>query len=484
MKSIYQNLASCPFFIRWCRIVSLLGALSGCASFDFNQSIHQTNQRLSSFTESQLVLAQTQEQRETMNRAATELLKQPLTQTAAVQLALTNSPSFQVLLAQYWSSQANITQEGRLPNPIFTFERIRFVDEVEFGRLLAFGLLDLLTLPQRTHYAQQRNDKMQLQMAIEIVDLITQVRQSWVNAVAAQQNLKYAKQVLEAAQASSKLAQRLQERGNFSKLAAAQQRLFYADAITQWSVEQHHVVIAQEKLTRLLGLTEQQVQQFRLPEKLPELPLMMREPEEISQTLPAQRLDIQMAYLAYTAAVSAQGLNRIASLTDIELGVRHNTKFDHATDLKTPGHGYEISVRLPLFDNGTLQREAMNAQTLAAVNQLEEIMRSVGSHVRENYSAYRTAYDIAKHYQNEVTALHKTITEESLLRYNGMLIGVFDLLREASAQIKSVKAAITAEQQFWLADAALQATLIGKPMNTEIQRVANTDRTNNGEQQH
>ena len=61
--------------------------------------------------------------------------------------------------------------------------------------------------------------------------------------------------------------------------------------------------------------------------------------------------------------------------------------------------------------------------------------------------------------------LRKTIAEENVLRYNGMLIGVFELLADSREQIGSVIQAIDAQRDFWLADAALQATLIGRPMN-------------------
>ena len=50
-----------------------------------------------------------------------------------------------------------------------------------------------------------------------------------------------------------------------------------------------------------------------------------------------------------------------------------------------------------------------------------------------------------------------------LLRYNGMLVGVFELLADARAQIGAVVAAIEAQRDFWLADAALNAALAGAP---------------------
>jgi len=67
-----------------------------------------------------------------------------------------------------------------------------------------------------------------------------------------------------------------------------------------------------------------------------------------------------------------------------------------------------------------------------------------------------------------VVPLRKTISEENLLRYNGMLIGVFELLADARDQIHSVIAAIAAAEQFWLSDAALQASLLGKPTVTSV----------------
>ena len=44
-----------------------------------------------------------------------------------------------------------------------------------------------------------------------------------------------------------------------------------------------------------------------------------------------------------------------------------------------------------------------------------------------------------------------------------MLIGVFELLADAREQIMSVAQSIDAQRDFWLADARLQAALIGPP---------------------
>jgi outer membrane protein TolC len=178
------------------------------------------------------------------------------------------------------------------------------------------------------------------------------------------------------------------------------------------------------------------------------------------------------------ATAVAQGLNAITSFTDIELSVIRNTSIERADGHRTNARGFEVAVKLPLFDWGGLQRDAMSAQMLAAVNRLEATNRAAGSNLRESYSAYRTTYDIAKHYRDEIVPLRKLIADENVLRYNGMIIGVFELLADSRDQISSVIAAINAQQQFWMADAVLQSSIMGKPMM--MQSMGTASRTSGG----
>jgi outer membrane protein TolC len=83
--------------------------------------------------------------------------------------------------------------------------------------------------------------------------------------------------------------------------------------------------------------------------------------------------------------------------------------------------------------------------------------------VREAYGAYRTAWDVARHHRDEIVPLRQRIAEENVLRYNGMLIGVFDLLADARVQIGTVANSIEALRDFWVARADLDMALIGKP---------------------
>ena len=439
--------------------------LAGCASVNFDEAVSSANQTAGSFTGGALELSRSAQQNDARSKLAADLLSKPLSRDDAVQLALANSPAVQTMLAQSWANMSAANQAARISNPIFVFERMTFKDELELGRLLSFGLLDLLTLPRRFAIAQSQIAQSQVQLSASVIEQVTQTRQAWVRAVAASQTLQYAGQINTAAEASAELAKRMQQVGNFNKLQRARQQIFYADSTARLAAAQHGALAAREELVRQLGLTDAQAAQLQLPERLPDLPKEARAASVISSTATDQRLDVQLARGQLDAAGKSQGLNLITSLVDVEIGVRRDTVFDNAGGVGSAAarRGYELGIRLPIFDWGNARRDVMNARSLAAANSYEGTVRSATSQLRESYSAYRTAYDVARHYRDEVVPLRKTMAEENVLRYNGMLIGVFELLADTRDQISSVVTAINAYQQFWLADAALSASMTGKP---------------------
>jgi outer membrane protein TolC len=436
--------------------------LAGCASVGIDDALKQTNSSASQFTGGKLELSRTREQQEARTALSEALLDNPLSRDDAVRLALANSPSVQALIAQSWADIAAASQTGRLTNPVFSFERLRLGDELEVGRLLSFGLVDLILLPQRLSISRSRAAHAQVQLSGAVVDQVTQVRQAWVRAVAARQSLQYAEQVKESAEASAELARRMQLVGNFSKLQRARQQVFYADATTQLASARHNATAAREELVRALGLDDAQAARLKLPARLPDLPKSPREASEVATTAGEQRLDVQQARAQLEVAGKSQGINLLSTFIDVEAGVRRDTVFDGGS--RDTRRGFELDIRLPLFDWGSAQRDALNAQALAAANRYDATVRGATSQLREGYSAYRTAYDIARQYRDEIVPLRQTMQDENVLRYNGMLIGVFELLAEARDQITSVNNAINAQQQFWLADAALAASVIGKPV--------------------
>jgi outer membrane protein TolC len=245
--------------------------------------------------------------------------------------------------------------------------------------------------------------------------------------------------------------------GNFSKLDQAREQVFYAEATAQLARARQAGLAERERLTRLLGLWGEDIA-FSLPERLPDPPQAPREIADIEVRALKQRLDVQGAMQEAEAVAATLGLTRVTGFVSVlEVGYRHNSATGEERQT-----GYEIELRLPLFDWGGAGSRRAEYSYMQAVNRAADIAVRARSEVRETYADYRTALDLAKHYRNEIVPLRKRISEENLVRYNGMLISVFELLADARQQIASVNAYIEALRDFWIADANLELALTGK----------------------
>jgi outer membrane protein TolC len=445
---------------------AVLLVLGGCAGTAVEQSLGHAQQLSRDRLGAELHWLRSNDARREAQARVEALLARPLGADDAVRIALAYSPALQALLSESAADSAAAAQVARLPNPVFDFERLIRREggsrELEITRALSFSVLDLLLLPARLRLAEQQQGLHRLTLASNAVQAATEARRAWVAAVAAQQSLHYAQQVKASADASAELARRMQAVGNFSRLQRAREQAFAADAVAQLARASHAAHAGREALVRVLGLEAQQAARLTLPERLPDLPHEPRSEAAVAQAALDDRLDVQMARASLELAAREQGLSRITGIADgLEVGVVGQSETGAARR-----RGYELSVPLPLFDVGDVGRTRARAKALAAFHRAAQVSVEASSQVREGYAAYRTAYNIARHYRDEVVPLRRAIAEENLLRYNGMLIGVFELLADSREQIASVVQAIEAQRDFWLADATLQATLIGRPLAT------------------
>ena len=390
-----------------------------------------------------------------------ELLQQPLSADSSVELALLNNRGLQASYAALGIAEADLVRAGRLANPSVRLGRMAGHGVAEIERGMVFDLLGLLTMPLAKQVAQGRFAQAQLQAALDTVGLAGAARQAFFEAVTAQQLVGYFGQVMDAADASNELARRMAAAGNFNKLAQLREQAFHADATAQLARARHQAVATRERLARVLGLGAVQPA-FTLPDRLPDLPAEPTSPDDAEQTAMDMRLDVRMARREAESSAQALGLAQDTRFIQV-LHAGYQTKSSTGAQRS---HGYEIELELPLFDGGAARLARAQAWHQQAVDRAAHVTSDVRSEVRESYSAYRTAYDLARHHRDEVVPLRKRISEENLLRYNGMLASVFDLLADARDQITSVTAAVEALRDHWVAHSRLQATLTAQSPGT------------------
>jgi outer membrane protein TolC len=441
--------------------------LAGCAGFSADGGLgpaqQAAQQRLSN---KDLVWARSDAERDGIDTRVAELLRQPLSADAAVQIALLNHRGLQASFHELGVSEAELVQASRLPNPGFTFGKFSAGGEREIERSFHFSLARLVAMPWLRSAARATFEATQGAVALRVLEHGAAARKAWVHAVAAQEGVRYAQQVMRAAEASAELARRMQQVGNFSTLQRAREQAFYADAALGVARADQAERAARERLIRVLGVWGTQTA-FLLPERLPDLPPSAKDLPDVERMALAQRLDVQGARLAAQQSTAQLGLARTSRFADgLELGIERNSSNEGPTQ-----RGVEIGFTVPLFDGGAQATRAEHVQRQALLL-AEQAAIDARSEVREVYGAYRTAYDIARHHRDEIVPLRKRVLDENVLRYNGMLIGVFELLADARLQIASVNAAIEAQRDFWLAEAALDMALIGRPSMASMTPVA------------
>jgi outer membrane protein, multidrug efflux system len=441
-------------------LIAAAATLAGCATVSPDGNASDLNALTSGKTAgitAQVAVADTAATRE----AVAKLLGQPITAESAVRIALLNNPGLHASMATLGISDADRVQAGTLPNPHFSIGRFIEGDTVEIERALRFNIIGLIALPWRAKWQNQQHELAKLQAAQEVIKLAADTRKAWINAVAAQQTAQYMADAKLAAEAGGELARRMARVGNWSRLEQAREQVFLADASTQLSKSQQTAFSEREKLIRLMGLWGQQIE-FKLVDRLPDVPKAPQEINNVEERALRDRLDVRSTIAESGYVANSLGLVKASGFINaLEATYRRDTKFDNATGDKSVRKGWELELPIPIFDWGSANTTRAQNVYMQSVARVRQTAINARSEAREAYHGYRTAYDVAVHYRDEVVPLRKFINDEVLLRYNGMLLSVFDLLGDMRTQIMAVNGAIEAQRDFWLADADLQTTLTG-----------------------
>lgn len=432
----------------------LLGA---CASLSPDEGMAPLQSTARQQLQAELQTARTPQDQDRIAARVAELLRQPLSADSAVQLALLNNRGLQAGFQSLGIADAERVQASRLPNPGFRLGRLKQGEEREIERTLGLDLGALISLPLRRQQAQQGLVAQQREVALQMLALAADTRKAFYEAVAAQQTAAYRRDAREAAQAAAELARRMQQAGNWSALDQAREQGFLAEArlgALQAELAQGR---ARERLARLLGLASPDA--FLLPDRLPALPAQVEVPPDIERQALQGRLDLQAARARMEASARGLGLSRVTRFVDVlELDLKHNSASEAPRQT-----GVELGFEIPLFDWGEARVARAEAQYLQDAHLAAQAVIEARSELREAYQGYLSAHEVARHYRDELLPLARRVSEEQLLRYNGMFIGVFELLADARTQIGTVSASIEALRDFWIARADLDLALVGRP---------------------
>jgi cobalt-zinc-cadmium efflux system outer membrane protein len=427
----------------------LLAALVGCASPDpatnFADVQAVAQERIGAGLQ---WIRGTNEDAEVIQRAD-DLLKSPLSVEGAVQIALLNNRSLQATYEDLGIAQADLVKAGLLENPVFS-GAARYPSESprkpHFEFDLVGNFMSLLFLPARQQAASLELEEQKLKVTHAVLELASQTRTAYYEAIAGRQVADLRRLVAEAAEASSEFAKRLYDAGNVSELAWTLERDSFEQARLDWSRSESAASAARERLTRHMGLWGDRVN-WKVPEKLPDVPATEVSVDQAERLAMSRRMDFQASLREVQFAATTLGISRQQRWLGTDLEVGMSAERESGGDWAV---GPALGIQIPLFDQG----QARNLRGEAILRQREHRLTALAVDIRSEVRMLRDKLiqdrRRAEHLIKVVVPLREKAVELQQEKYNFMLSGTFELLESKRREFDAYQEYIEAVRDYWV----------------------------------
>ena len=427
--------------------------VAGCTSVPKDGGIESVQELVDAQIGRDNPASQLEPQNELTAEQISSLLETPLQAEDAELLSMRLNPQARANLLKVGIAEADYAQAGRIRNPGFTYERS---SEGEYSASLLFDIGGLLLMPLRREVELRRLEAARFDAAGAVIEHLADTRIAWIEAVTEQQLTQLVERSLESAAAANDMTRQMTALGHSSVAESAESEIFLGEMRSALTRQRLTELAARETLVRQLGLWGQTARELKFPDRLPALPRLLREYESVEGEAINRRIDVQVANANIEAMASNYDLTRRNPfLSSIELGPTLE-KGDEGTE-----RGFELEFSIPIFDAGGIANDKARFLFEQSQAQARSVAIAAASQARQALQTYRSYWDIARHYGDVLLPMRRRVSEEKLLRYNGMLLSVFDMLADVRASADLEASAIRAARDFWIAEARLQLALTG-----------------------
>lgn len=403
------------------------------------------------------------------DQAVESLLRTHLTVQSALAIALLNNRSLQAQFEEIGVSQAELAQASRLKNPVITANwrpPLNGPGMVNSDYGLTQNFLDLLTLPARRKIAARNLEIAQQHLAHDILLFSEEVQTAFYMLQARQQFALRLALIVEVNEAAADVAQRQFNAGNINQLDLHSQQLAFTQSRLDLARTRATARTERERVNRLLGLWGEQTV-WQITPDVPALPLDELSLDDVEAVAVTRRLDLAAARGEVVAVAYALNLKRNTRyFPGVDLGVSSERDLDGTWVL-----GPSIALEIPLFDQGQPEIANLTARYRQARRHFEALAVNIRSEVRESRDALIATREMAEYHQRFLLPQNRQLLGETLLQYNAMQMGNYDLLLAKQREQQAEQAAIEARRDYWIARTHLQIALGGgfTPATTSVE---------------
>jgi cobalt-zinc-cadmium efflux system outer membrane protein len=388
-----------------------------------------------------------------------EMLAQPLTAERAAQIALLRNAAFKVKLQEVGLAQAELAQAGIVENPRLhaSWRYPKGGGAQGTGRELgiSFNILDLFELPLRRNFAGSQLEQAKFRLGHEVLGLAAQVKQAFYEYQAAQQRLRLRRDTVESLATAVELSKRQRTAGANNKLDYANERAAHQEAEIALAEAEAETVATREHLSLLLGA--QGPAEWKVEDELPEPPPADPELAATEAAAVAQRWDLQAARREPLVLKQAMRINRLDMFSGVNVGIDSEREFDGAN-----GVGPSLELGIPLFDRKQAASARLKARLRQSYASADALEAEIRLEVRVASARLLAARKATFAYKRKLVPLRREVLDETLKRYNFMLLGVYHVLQAKREEIGAESGYIEALKEYWSERGELERAAGGK----------------------
>lgn len=396
---------------------------------------------------------------EEIDRDVAGLLKQELTLDNAVRIALMNNPQLRAELAGLGIARGQLVQANLFPTVDFEFA-VLFPQGADHPRIWDVGaglsLTQLILRGPRAQSAQAEVEAARIRAAAAALDLGYRVRLAYYDVQAAEQQLELFRTAMQAFGASFDAARELLRAGNTIELDVATEQTAYEGARVAVAEAEADVIDARERLNILLGLFGRDIV-WQVAQRLPDPAASLGDLNRLETRAIEASLELAETRAQLLALARRVGVTKVAGvLPDLRVGVGAE-KHEGIWSVGPRVHG-----TVPLFDRMQGVRIAQEAE----LDGLRERYQASAIEIRASLRAARdralSAQARVEQYRNTLLPLRERVLQQTLLQYNAMQIGVFQLLQARRDQLEAGRNYVATLHEYWRTRAALEQILAGR----------------------
>jgi cobalt-zinc-cadmium efflux system outer membrane protein len=412
---------------------------------------------------------------EAVDPDASALAAKGLTLENAIRIALLNNRELRADLLGLGIARGQLVQASLFPN--FELEaQLRFSREPEHRRQWDLGagidLTQLILRGGRTAASEARLDAARFRAAGSVLDLGYRVRIAYYEVQAGEQQVELARTAMQALAASYEASRELHRAGNQTALDLSVERTAYESARLGVAEAEADLIDARERLNVLLGFFGRDTT-WQVSARLPDPQADTTAQAGLEGRAIAASLELAETRASLMAAARSVGVAELSGwLPDISVGVvAERDGPDWAV-------GPALKARLPVFD----RQQGVVISRQAELDALRE--RYVGdaigirAAVRAARARAESAEARARQYRDTLLPLREQVLQQTVLEYNAMQIGVFQLLQARRDQIETGRSYVATLLEYWKARSALEQLLAGRYAGTVHEITAMSARPN------